>query len=46
VFSSNLGSIQIIMQVSHEEEESWKMHIEVIFTYWLVGVRENGNVEL
>ena len=32
---------------SQEEEEPWMRHLdEVTPTYWLVGVRENGNMEL
>ena len=32
---------------STEEEEAWRKHLEVVTpTFWLVGVRENGNLEL
>ena len=32
---------------SIDEEETWRKHLEVVTpTFWLVGVRENGNLEL
>ena len=36
-----------VQDQSQEEEEPWMRHLdEVTPTYWLVGVRENGNMEL
>ena len=32
---------------SMEEEESWRKYLEVVTpTFWMIGVRENGNLEL
>ena len=32
---------------TEDEEEGWKKHLEVTAeTFWLIGVRENGNMEL
>ena len=46
-FSVGMFGVSGANDKSTEEEEAWRKHLEVVSpTFWLVGVRENGNLEL